>query len=184
MHIFLDNFHQGGKYSAQIASHQVDLRREENLTDQKSLFISSLQTDYLNLDSSSGCGKNIERANLVHTRCTFCGGANHFSEKCFKMIGKEKEKSCASGDSDNRRTERIPRKCFRCGSGDHLIEKCPNPPKENKRQQTQVCFNERNNLSSQKECDNRKNKNDQKIYVSLACMSDNDKCPSRNFRDS
>ena len=25
---FLDNFHQGGKYSAQIASHQVELRRE------------------------------------------------------------------------------------------------------------------------------------------------------------
>ena len=31
MHTFLDNFHQGGKYSAQIASHQAELRREENL---------------------------------------------------------------------------------------------------------------------------------------------------------
>ena len=29
MHTFLDNFHQGGKYSAQIASHQAELRREE-----------------------------------------------------------------------------------------------------------------------------------------------------------
>ena len=29
LHIFLDNFHQGGKYSAQIASHQKELRREE-----------------------------------------------------------------------------------------------------------------------------------------------------------
>ena len=29
MHTFLDNFHQGGKYSAQVASHQADLRREE-----------------------------------------------------------------------------------------------------------------------------------------------------------
>ena len=27
----MDNFHQGGKYSAQIASHQAELRREENL---------------------------------------------------------------------------------------------------------------------------------------------------------
>ena len=27
MHTFLDNFHQGGKYSAQIASHQTELRR-------------------------------------------------------------------------------------------------------------------------------------------------------------
>ena len=31
MHIFLDNFHQSGKYTAQISSHQVELRREENL---------------------------------------------------------------------------------------------------------------------------------------------------------
>ena len=45
MHTFLDNFHQGGKYSAQIASHQAELRREERFTDQKSLNISSLQTD-------------------------------------------------------------------------------------------------------------------------------------------
>ena len=30
MHIFLDNFHQGGKYSAQIASHQAELIREKN----------------------------------------------------------------------------------------------------------------------------------------------------------
>ena len=45
MQTFLDNFHQGGKYSAQIASHQAELRREEKLTDQKSLNISSLQTE-------------------------------------------------------------------------------------------------------------------------------------------
>ena len=35
MRTFLDNFHQGGKYSAQIASHQEELRREENFTEQK-----------------------------------------------------------------------------------------------------------------------------------------------------
>ena len=29
VHRFLDNFHQGGKYSAQIASHQADLGREK-----------------------------------------------------------------------------------------------------------------------------------------------------------
>ena len=45
MHTFLDNFQQGGKYSAQIASHQAELRREEKFTKQKSLNISSLQTD-------------------------------------------------------------------------------------------------------------------------------------------
>ena len=65
MHTFLDNFHQGGKYSAQIASHQAELRREETFTDQNSLSISSLQTDYLNIDSSSGCVRNSDRANLV-----------------------------------------------------------------------------------------------------------------------
>ena len=31
MHTFLDNFHQGGKYSAQVASHQAELRREKKL---------------------------------------------------------------------------------------------------------------------------------------------------------
>ena len=31
MHKFLDKFHQGGKYSAQMASHQVELRREGKL---------------------------------------------------------------------------------------------------------------------------------------------------------
>ena len=57
MHTFLDKFHQGGKYSAQIASHQAELRGEK-ITDQKSLNISSLQTDYLNIDSSSVSSRN------------------------------------------------------------------------------------------------------------------------------
>ena len=77
MHILLDKFHQGRKYSSQIAIHQADLIREEKLTDQKYLSISSLQTDYLNIDSSSGSGKNSERENLVQKKCTFCGGAKH-----------------------------------------------------------------------------------------------------------
>ena len=58
MHTFLDKFHQSGEYSDQIASHQAELRREEIFADQKYLSFSSLQTDYLNLDSSSGCGRN------------------------------------------------------------------------------------------------------------------------------
>ena len=80
MHTFLDNFHQGGKYSDQIAIHQVELRREEKFTDQKSLNISSLQTDYLNLESSSGYNRNSKRAHYVHTKCTYCGGNNHTAE--------------------------------------------------------------------------------------------------------
>ena len=39
MHTFLDSFHQGGKYYAQIASHQAQLSREEKFTDQKSFNI-------------------------------------------------------------------------------------------------------------------------------------------------
>ena len=65
MHTFLDNFHQGGKYSAQKAIHQTELRREETITDQKSLNVYSLQTDYLNLDSISGFGRNSEIAHAV-----------------------------------------------------------------------------------------------------------------------
>ena len=45
MHTFLDNFHQSGKYSPQLASHQAELRREKTCPDQKYLNISSLQTD-------------------------------------------------------------------------------------------------------------------------------------------
>ena len=88
MHTFLDKFHQGGKYSAQMASHQAELRREENFTDQKSLNISSLQTDYLNLDSSSGYSRNSEGAHDVQTNCTFCGGNNHSAE----MLQKDKKR--------------------------------------------------------------------------------------------
>ena len=39
MHIFLHNFHQGGKYPAQIDSHQAEFRREEKFTDQRYLSI-------------------------------------------------------------------------------------------------------------------------------------------------
>ena len=71
MHKSMDNFNQGGKYSAQIASHQKELRRKEKVTDQKYLSISSLQTDYLNLNSSSGFGRNIEIEHAVQTNCNF-----------------------------------------------------------------------------------------------------------------
>ena len=68
MHIFLDNFHQSGKYTAQIASHQAGLRREENFTDQKSLSIKSLQIDYLNCDRGSVSVRNDKRENLINTK--------------------------------------------------------------------------------------------------------------------
>ena len=65
MHILLDNFHQGVKYFTQIDSHQIELIREEEFTDQKHLSISYLQKDYLNIDSSSGSGKNVREQILL-----------------------------------------------------------------------------------------------------------------------
>ena len=154
MHTFLDKFHQGGEYLSQIASHQAELRREEKLTDQKSLNISSLKTDYLNIDSRSGFGRDSERARAVQTECTLCGGVNRSSEQSFKRIRKEKEKSRAVDVSSNRHKDRTPRKFFRCGSEYHRIAKCPK----------QVCFNKKGNRA----CDNGKNNNDCKIYASMA----------------
>ena len=121
MQKFLDNFHQGGKYSAQIASHQAELRREEKFTDKKSLNISSLQTNYLNIDISSGFIRDSERAHDFQTECTSCGGVNHSAEQCFKRIRKEKEKIRAADVTSNRQMERTPRKFFRCGYEDHII---------------------------------------------------------------
>ena len=139
----MDNFEAGGKYSAQIASHQVELRREEKCIDQKSLNISSLQTDYLNLDSSSGFDRDSERAHDVQTECTFCGDVNHSVEQCFKKVRKEKEKSRAVDVSSYRQLEHPHQKYFRCGSKNHMIAKCPK----------QVCFNEKGYYA----CNNGKN---------------------------
>ena len=89
MHTFMDNFHQSGKYSAQLASHQAELRREETYPDQKCLNISSLQTEYLNLDNNnSGSSRHNEKANSAKAKCTYCGLSNHSVEKCFKKIRK------------------------------------------------------------------------------------------------
>ena len=71
------------------------MRREEKCMDKKSLNISSLQTDYLNLDSSSGFDRDSERAHDVQKECTFCGGVNHSAEQCFKKVRKEKKKARA-----------------------------------------------------------------------------------------
>ena len=131
MHTFLDNFQQSGKYSAQLASHQAELRREKMYPDQKCLNISSLQTEYLNLDSSqSSQGKNNEKANSAKAKCTYCGLTNHSVEKYFKKIRKEKEKAYSAGASSKKNSDRPPRKCFRYGSIDHLIIKYPKPPKD------------------------------------------------------
>ena len=129
MHIFLNNFHEGEKYTTQIAINQAQLNREGGFTDQKSLSITYQQTGYLNLDRSSGSGRNNERANIFHTKFNFCGGTNHYAD-FFLKIRKDKEKVRAAGDFDRQRTERTFRKCFKYRFVDHLIDKCQKPHKE------------------------------------------------------
>ena len=124
--------------------------------------ISSVQTDYLNLERSSDFGRNSERENTVQTKCTFCGGTNHSSESFFKRIRLEKEKSCASSHSDNRGTERTSKKCFRCRSEDHLITKFPKSQKYYEKRRKQVRFNEKGNRAR----DNSK-KTVTKIYIHI-----------------
>ena len=139
-----------------------------------------MQTDYFNLDSSSGFGINGEISHDVHTKCTFCGGTNHSEEKCSKRIRKEKGKARAFYASDNRQTEQPPQKCFRCGYEDHLVSKCPKPPKDTEKRRKEVRFNEKGNHA----CDDGKNNSNQKIYAYMAHMYSNDECPSETFGDS
>ena len=131
------------------------------------------------MDSSSGFGRNSEREHAVQTKCTFCGGTNHSSEKCFKRIRKEKEISRAVDVSSNRHMERTPRKFFRCGSEDHMIPKYPKPPTDNGKFRKQVRFIEKGNRA----CDNGKNNDDQKLYASIARMSSNDEHSSEKYGD-
>ena len=123
--------------------------------------ISSVHTDYLNLDSRSVLVTYRERAHTVQTKCTFCGHKNYPAEKCFKRIRKEKEKYRVVDVSSNIHMERTSRKCFRCGSEYHMIAKCPK----------QVCFNEKGNYT----WNNGKNDSDYEIYAYMAQISSNDK---------
>ena len=59
----LDNSQKGRNYYAQIASHQMEFRRKEEIIDQKSLSTSDLKIGYLNLENSVS---NNERANFLN----------------------------------------------------------------------------------------------------------------------
>ena len=63
-------------------SGRIEKRRKNYRS--KSLNISSLQTDYLNLYSSSGFDRDSERAHDVQTECTFFGDVNHSAENVSK----------------------------------------------------------------------------------------------------
>ena len=79
--------------------------------DQKCLNISSLQTEYLNLDSSqSGSSKHNEKENSAKANCTYCGLSNHSVEECFKKIRKEKDKARSASTSSKNNSDRPTRK--------------------------------------------------------------------------
>ena len=178
MHTFLDNFQQSGKYSAQLASHQAELRREEKYPDQKCVNISSLQTDYLNLDNSnSGSSRHNEKANSVQKKCTYCGLSNHSVGKCFKEIRKEKEKARSAGTSSNKNSDRPARKCFKCGSENHMIEKRPKAPKDSEKRRK----SDKSKEKGYRACNNSDYDNDLKVYASMARMSSDEKRENKDM---
>ena len=61
-----------------------------------------------------------------------------------------------------------------------MIAKFPKPPRDNEKRRKQVIFNEKGNCA----CDNGKDKNDHKIYASMARMSSDDERSSENYGDS
>ena len=79
------------------------------------------------------------------------------------------------GISSNRNSDRPPRKCYRCGSEDHMIAKFPKSLKYSDKRRKSVRFNEKSNRA----CDNSKDENDHKIYVSMAQMSSDNKRESK-----
>ena len=143
--------------------------------------ISSLQTEYLNLDSSQlGSSKTNEKANSAKAKCTYCGLYNHSVEKCLKKIRKEKEKARSAGASSNKNSDCPARKCFRCGSEDHLIAKFPKPPKDGKKKRKKVSFKEKGNGAK----DNSDDDDDPKVYAFMAQMSNDDVSKNKDFGDS
>ena len=105
MHIFLDNFHQGGKYIAHIASHQAELRREGKCTDQKYLSITSLQTDYLILTVVQVLVEITREQILFRQNELLVEVLTILQKKVFlKKIRKDKEKYRTAGDLDKQRT--------------------------------------------------------------------------------
>ena len=122
----------------------------------------------------------MRRQNSAKIKCTYCGLNNHFVEKCFKKIRKEKEKARSAGISSNKNSDRPARKCFRCRSGYHVITKCPKPPKESEKRRKSEKSKEKGNRA----CDNSNDENDLKVYTSMAQVSSDDKHKNKDDGDS
>ena len=143
--------------------------------------ISSLQTEYLNLDSSqSGSSKHNEKENSAKAKYTYCGLTYHSVEKCSKKIRKEKEKARSAGASSNKNSDRPACKCFRCRSEDHLIAKFPKPPKDSEKRRKSDKSKEKGN----RVCDNSDDENELKVYAYISRMSNDDVRENKDYGNS
>ena len=113
-------------------------------------------------------------------KSTICALSNHYVEKCFKNIRKEKEKTRSAGTSSNKHSEPPTRKCFRCGSEDHLIAKFPKPPKDSEKRRKSDKYKGKGNSAK----DNSDDDNDLKVYASMARMSNDDVRENKDYGDS
>ena len=72
-----------------ISIDQAEFRREEKVSDKKSLSLSSLKNDYLNLKNLE---KATERANFAHSKRGHCGGP-HPTENASNNSGQKRERN-------------------------------------------------------------------------------------------
>ena len=85
---------------------------------------------------------------------------------------------------DNERTERTRCKFLRSRSEHQKIVEFPGRPKENEKGRKQVHSSERGFFALQKNHNKSKNNNYQKIYASMAHISDNEECSCRDIGES
>ena len=80
IHIFMDDFFQGGKYSAQIASYQAELSREVKSTDKNLYLFHPYILVILILTADQVVVEIVREKILSIQSALFCGGANYSAE--------------------------------------------------------------------------------------------------------
>ena len=80
--LFIGNFSQRWDIYCTNRKPPVRVNKRRKVYRPKQLSITSLQTYYLNIESSSRSDRNNKRENIVQTKLNFCGGTNNSAEKC------------------------------------------------------------------------------------------------------
>ena len=176
---FFVNFHQGGKYSAQIARHQRELRREKIFIDQKSLSVSSLQTNYLNLDSSSSFEGKVKKQKLFRQIALFVEVLINLQKNVSKGLDRKRKNLVRlvirTTDEQNGHLGNVLDVDIKITYLQN-IQSHQKILKNGKRKY--VLIKKINRV-----CDNGINNSDKNIYASMARIYGNDECPGRNFGD-